>query len=186
MHILGAIAEFERARIAERAKAGLARAKANGRRLGRPRLVVGSRCCRQSAASAYGRRRGRLGVSTATAHRWLRARVHFTVKGHDLQLILAGNVDRPGPDIALLITKRHGDRPTGGCRFDRRSTPIENRPRWRCPPWDWDCRGVAGSVWTMSATARGNRPDVASASTPLVMPAACDEGHRDDGPCICR
>ena len=44
MHILGAIAEFERARIAERVKAGLARAKANGRRLGRPRLVSGSRC----------------------------------------------------------------------------------------------------------------------------------------------
>jgi len=41
MHILGAIAEFERARISERVKAGLARAKANGRQLGRPRLVVG-------------------------------------------------------------------------------------------------------------------------------------------------
>jgi DNA invertase Pin-like site-specific DNA recombinase len=36
MHILGAIAEFERARIAERVKAGLRRAKANGKRLGRP------------------------------------------------------------------------------------------------------------------------------------------------------
>src|SRR5207247_7895280 len=37
MHILGAIAEFERARIAERVKAGLQRAKAQGKRLGRPR-----------------------------------------------------------------------------------------------------------------------------------------------------
>src|ERR671934_170818 len=37
MHILGAIAEFERARIAERVKAGLQRARAQGRRLGRPR-----------------------------------------------------------------------------------------------------------------------------------------------------
>lgn len=36
MHILGAIAEFERARIAERVRAGLARVKANGTRLGRP------------------------------------------------------------------------------------------------------------------------------------------------------
>jgi DNA invertase Pin-like site-specific DNA recombinase len=36
MHILGAIAEFERARIAERVKAGLQRAKAQGKRLGRP------------------------------------------------------------------------------------------------------------------------------------------------------
>jgi DNA invertase Pin-like site-specific DNA recombinase len=37
MHILGAIAEFERARIAERVKAGLQRARAQGKRLGRPR-----------------------------------------------------------------------------------------------------------------------------------------------------
>src|SRR5712671_3010348 len=36
MHILGAIAEFERARIAERVKAGLRRARADGKRLGRP------------------------------------------------------------------------------------------------------------------------------------------------------
>jgi DNA invertase Pin-like site-specific DNA recombinase len=36
MHILGAIAEFERARIAERVKAGLQRARAQGKRLGRP------------------------------------------------------------------------------------------------------------------------------------------------------
>jgi len=39
MHILGAIAEFERARIAERVRAGLARARAQGKRLGRPRAV---------------------------------------------------------------------------------------------------------------------------------------------------
>src|SRR5712691_10378166 len=37
MHILGAIAEFERARIAERVRAGLRRARARGKRLGRPR-----------------------------------------------------------------------------------------------------------------------------------------------------
>ena len=40
MHILAAIAEFERARIAERVRAGLARARANGTRLGRPKAVV--------------------------------------------------------------------------------------------------------------------------------------------------
>ncbi len=38
MHILGAISEFERGRIQERVRAGLARARSQGRRLGRPRL----------------------------------------------------------------------------------------------------------------------------------------------------
>jgi DNA invertase Pin-like site-specific DNA recombinase len=37
MHILAAIAEFERARIAERVRAGLQRARMQGKRLGRPR-----------------------------------------------------------------------------------------------------------------------------------------------------
>src|SRR5205807_5663540 len=37
MHILGAIAEFERARIQERVRAGLARARTQGVKLGRPR-----------------------------------------------------------------------------------------------------------------------------------------------------
>ncbi len=40
MHILGAIAEFERARIQERVMAGLQRARAQGVRLGRPRRRI--------------------------------------------------------------------------------------------------------------------------------------------------
>lgn len=40
LHVLGAIAEFERGRLAERVKAGLARARAQGKRLGRPRIPV--------------------------------------------------------------------------------------------------------------------------------------------------
>ena len=71
MHILGAIAEFERARIAERVKAGLARARANGRRLGRPRLVVGEVVLASVQGLSVRRAAGKLGVSTATAHRWL-------------------------------------------------------------------------------------------------------------------
>jgi DNA invertase Pin-like site-specific DNA recombinase len=39
MHILAAIAEFERSRIVERVKAGLARARGQGKRLGRPRKM---------------------------------------------------------------------------------------------------------------------------------------------------
>jgi DNA invertase Pin-like site-specific DNA recombinase len=39
LHVLGAIAEFERARNRERVMAGLARARAQGKRLGRPRIT---------------------------------------------------------------------------------------------------------------------------------------------------
>ena len=39
LHILAALAEFERGRIAERVRAGLARVRAQGRRLGRPRAT---------------------------------------------------------------------------------------------------------------------------------------------------
>ena len=71
MHILGAIAEFERARIAERVKAGLARAKASGRRLGRPRLAVGESVLASVRGLSVRQAAGKLGVSVATAHRWL-------------------------------------------------------------------------------------------------------------------
>src|SRR5229473_2338331 len=40
MHILGAIAEFERERIRERVMAGLQRARSQGKRLGRPNAAV--------------------------------------------------------------------------------------------------------------------------------------------------
>ena len=43
LHILAALAEFERGRIQERVKAGLARAKRNGQRLGRPRVELNTR-----------------------------------------------------------------------------------------------------------------------------------------------
>jgi DNA invertase Pin-like site-specific DNA recombinase len=70
MHILAAIAEFERSRIAERVKAGLQRAKAEGTRLGRPRkarlpIVVPGGSVRE-AARAWG-------VSKSTAARWINA-----------------------------------------------------------------------------------------------------------------
>jgi DNA invertase Pin-like site-specific DNA recombinase len=68
MHILGAIAEFERARIAERVKAGLQRARAQGKRLGRPRkapatIAVPGGSVR-AAALVWG-------VSKTTAARWI-------------------------------------------------------------------------------------------------------------------
>ena len=67
LHILAALAEFERARISERVKAGLARARKQGKRLGRPRLRRTSTAkgltVRQAAAL--------WGVSKSTAARWI-------------------------------------------------------------------------------------------------------------------
>jgi putative DNA-invertase from lambdoid prophage Rac len=72
MHILGAIAEFERSRIAERVRAGLQRAWAQSKRLGRPkgdlpvdRLAVVASLSLSGAAAA-------LGVLRATIKRWRR------------------------------------------------------------------------------------------------------------------
>jgi DNA invertase Pin-like site-specific DNA recombinase len=70
MHILGAIAEFERERIRKRVLAGLQRARIQGKRLGRPRTcpatidIPGGTV--RSAAQAWG-------VSQTTAARWIRS-----------------------------------------------------------------------------------------------------------------
>ena len=74
MHILGAIAEFERARIAERVRAGLQRARAQGKRLGRParELPLEAIQAAEDARISAGTAAKRLGVSRATAYRWLR------------------------------------------------------------------------------------------------------------------
>lgn len=71
LHVLGAIAEFERARIQERVMAGLARARAQGKRLGRPRrdvsgagLAVAEKSLNEAASE--------LGVSRSTLQRRLR------------------------------------------------------------------------------------------------------------------
>ena len=71
MHILGAIAEFERARIAERVKAGLVRARAQGRKLGRPERIVSDDVLAAVRGLSIRAAAIKLGVSAATAHRWL-------------------------------------------------------------------------------------------------------------------
>jgi putative DNA-invertase from lambdoid prophage Rac len=68
MHILGAIAEFERARIAERVKAGLQRAKASGKRLGRPRATSATGPVPGGSIRAAARQ---WGVSKSTAACWI-------------------------------------------------------------------------------------------------------------------
>jgi DNA invertase Pin-like site-specific DNA recombinase len=69
--VLGSIAEFERARIQERIVAGLARARAQGKRLGRrrsPAMRELDTCVGLSHADAA----QRLRVSVATIKRWRR------------------------------------------------------------------------------------------------------------------
>jgi len=68
--ILAAISQFERERIIERVRAGLARAKAQGKRLGRkPCAIPESRF--EATAHLSLRKAGRyLGVSRSVVHRW--------------------------------------------------------------------------------------------------------------------
>ena len=72
MHILGAIAEFERERIRERVLAGLQRARAQGRRLGRPRALVPIDRVQQVSALHIEEAARTLGVSRSTVKRWRR------------------------------------------------------------------------------------------------------------------
>lgn len=70
--MMGVFAEFERAMIIERVKAGLARAKAQGKRLGRPRVPVAKeRVVREALRSGAGIRKAatKAGVGVSVAQR---------------------------------------------------------------------------------------------------------------------
>ena len=69
MHILAAIAEFERARIVERVRAGLARRAAQGKPLGRPRQTISPADLARTAALSTRQAAALLGVSHAAVHR---------------------------------------------------------------------------------------------------------------------
>lgn len=77
MHILGAIAEFERERIRERVIAGLQRARAQGTRLGRPRQAAPTVRVEAVSHLTVDAAARLLGVSRSTLKRWRRA-VHQT------------------------------------------------------------------------------------------------------------
>jgi len=70
--VLGSIAEFERARIQERIHAGLNRARAQGKRLGRRRNAA-SRHLETCAGLSHAATAQQLGVSVASVKRWRRA-----------------------------------------------------------------------------------------------------------------
>jgi DNA invertase Pin-like site-specific DNA recombinase len=69
MHILAAIAEFERARIAARVRAGLARVRARGARLGRRPRYISSRDLEAVAALSVRKAAAELGVPASVLHR---------------------------------------------------------------------------------------------------------------------
>jgi DNA invertase Pin-like site-specific DNA recombinase len=73
MHILGAIAEFERARIAERVRLGLARVRAQGKRLGRPKLDVTDEQLASVKGLSVRKAAHQLGVSASTLYRRMQA-----------------------------------------------------------------------------------------------------------------
>jgi DNA invertase Pin-like site-specific DNA recombinase len=70
LHILAALAEFERGRIRERVLAGLHRAKAQGRRLGRPTTVVPVDRVQAVRHLPVEEAADVLGVSRSTVKRW--------------------------------------------------------------------------------------------------------------------
>jgi DNA invertase Pin-like site-specific DNA recombinase len=67
--IIGAMAEFERALIQERVRAGIRNARAKGKRLGRPRVVVdASRIASlRACGNSWSQVQAKLGVSKGTA-----------------------------------------------------------------------------------------------------------------------
>lgn len=73
LHVLAALAEFERGRIAERVKAGLARVRAQGKRLGRPQVQIPVDRLEAVAHLTTIEAARMLGKSAATVKRWRRA-----------------------------------------------------------------------------------------------------------------
>ena len=69
--IIGAMAEFERALIQERVRAGIRNARAKGKRLGRPRVVVDASqiASLRARGDSWSQIQAELGVSKGTAQR---------------------------------------------------------------------------------------------------------------------
>jgi DNA invertase Pin-like site-specific DNA recombinase len=70
LHVLAAIAEFERARIAERVKLGMQRAKSEGRHVGRRRRAVSDDEIAAVSHLSVRQAAALLGVSKSFLHAW--------------------------------------------------------------------------------------------------------------------
>jgi DNA invertase Pin-like site-specific DNA recombinase len=73
LHVLSAISQFERDRIAERVRAGLERARSQGKRLGRPRAVPPLDRLSTVAGLPLSAAAAQLRVSRSTLKRWRKA-----------------------------------------------------------------------------------------------------------------
>ena len=73
LHILAALAEFERDRLRERVVAGLERVRAQGKRLGRPKAVVPVERVQSVSTLSVDAGAEALGVSRSTIKRWRKA-----------------------------------------------------------------------------------------------------------------
>ena len=69
MHMLAALSEFERGRIQERVKAGMARAKLQGRRIGRPAHTISAADLQRTSSLTMRAAARELGVSPALVHK---------------------------------------------------------------------------------------------------------------------
>lgn len=88
--IIGAMAEFERALIQERVKAGMRNARAKGKRIGRPPLTQLTRETRTAIADSYANEETslralakRFGTSVATVQRCIEVRQSASSEGHN-------------------------------------------------------------------------------------------------------
>jgi DNA invertase Pin-like site-specific DNA recombinase len=71
LHVLAALAQFERERVRERVLAGLQRARSQGVRLGRPRRRIDAMRLNEVAGLPTREAARRLGVPRSTLQRWL-------------------------------------------------------------------------------------------------------------------
>ncbi|MBM4142860.1 MAG: hypothetical protein FJ225_04590 [Lentisphaerae bacterium] len=150
---LGAIAEFERELIVERVKAGQARARAEGVKIGRPRVAfdVGKAIELRENGLGYKQIARTLGVPRTTLFRTLRS---WCLRSWTANTCSFSGLreDRPDP------TRRSSDSertarigPTSSARDPAQSEPRV-RTRRSCSRWRRPCRSTIGSTsaprWT--------------------------------------